>query len=267
MTDLSSVKKSQQEMWALGDYAPIGARLVIVSELLCEAVDLRGGQRVLDVATGTGNTALAAARRSCEVTGIDYVPAWLERARERARLEGLEVGFREGDAESLPFPDASFDVVLSTFGAMFAPDQERVARELLRVCRPGGKIGMASWTPDGFSGESFRVTARYVPPPAELKPATRWGTEAGLRELFGDGIASLRVTRRSLVFRFRSVQQRAELFRTHFGPTMKTFAGLDPARQRELERDLEELAQRFNRSGDDTLVVPSDYLEVVAVRR
>lgn len=267
MTDLASIKRSQQAMWAGGDYAPIGARILIASELLCEAVDVRAGQRVLDVATGTGNTALAAARRFCEVTGIDYVPAWLERARERARLEGLEAAFVEGDAEAIPFPDASFDVVLSTYGAMFAPDQERAARETLRVCRPGGKIGMANWTPDGFSGEMFRLTARYVPPPEGLNPATRWGTEPGLRELFGGGIASLRVARRELVFRFRSARHRNEFFRAHFGPTMKTFAALDAARQERLAQELEALAERFNRADDGTLVLPSEYLEVVAIRR
>jgi len=267
MTDLAAVKKSQQVMWAGGDYATIGARILIASELLCEAADLRAGQKVLDVGTGTGNTALAAARRFCEVTGIDYVPAWLERARERARLEGLEAAFVEGDAEAIPFPDASFDVVLSTYGSMFAPDQERTAREMLRVCRAGGKIGMANWTPDGFSGQMFRVTARYIPPPPGLKPASRWGTEAGVRELFGDGIASLRVARRELVFRFRSARHRTEFFRAHFGPTIKAFEALDAARQEEFTRELEALAERFNRSGDGTLVLPSEYLEVVAVRR
>ena len=265
--DFVAIKGRQQQTWASGDYSSVGTTLVIVAEQLCEAVDLRPGQRVLDVATGSGNAAIAAARRFCEVTGIDYVPALLERARERAAAERLTVTFQEGDAEQLPVPDGSFDVVLSTLGAMFAPDQERTARELLRVCRPGGTIGMANWTPEGWIGQMFRVNGRHVPPPAGLKGPPLWGTEARLRELFGDGISSLEVTRRHFVFRYRSVAHWLDFFRSYYGPTQKAFEALDPAGQEALARDLTDLALRFNRSGDETMVVPSEYLEVVATRR
>jgi len=240
---------------------------MIVSELLCEAVDLRAGQRVLDVATGSGNTALAAARRWCEVTGIDYVPALLERGRERAAAERISITFQEGDAEQIPFPDSSFDAVLSTFGAMFAPNQERAAQELLRVCRPGGKIGLANWTPDGFVGTYFRAIVQYAPPPPGLTPPILWGTEERLRELFGESVASLQITRRSVVARYRSVQHWLEIFRTYFGPTLKAFEVLDAAGQENLARDLVSVVLRFNRSGDETIVIPSDYLEVVATKR
>jgi SAM-dependent methyltransferase len=265
--DLAAVKQRQQQIWAAGDFAAVGATLQIVSELLCEAVDLRAGQRVLDVATGSGNTTLAAARRFGDAVGIDYVPALLERGRTRAAAEGLAIDLREGDAEALPFADASFDVVLSTFGVMFAPDQERAARELLRVCRPGGRIGLANWTPDGFIGEIFRANARYVSPPPGLNSPMGWGTEERLGELFGDAVVSLAVTRRSFVFRYRSPEHWLEFFRTYYGPTQKTFDALDPAGQAALGRDVLDVLRRFNRSGDPTLVVPSDYLEVVAVRR
>lgn len=267
MSDFTAIKQRQQHIWAAGDFSRVATIQILVSELLCEAVDVRAGQTVLDVATGSGNTALAAARRWCEVAGIDYVPALLEHARQRAAVERLPITFREGDAENLPFPDASFDVVLSTFGAMFAPDQERTARELLRVCRPGGKIGMTNWTPDGFTGGIFRATSRYIPPPPGLKPPVLWGTEERLRELFGDGIAALRVTRRSCVVRYLSVQHWLEFFRTYFGPTLKAFEALDATGQENLTRDLLDVACHFNRSGDDTMVMPSDYLEVVATRR
>src|SRR5712691_10562047 len=266
MTD-PGIKDRQRQVWASGDYPRVGTLIAIIGELLCEAVELRPGQRVLDVATGTGNTALAAARRACDVTGIDFTPSLLEHARQRAAVERLPITFREGDAENIPFPDASFDVVLSTFGAMFAPDQERTARELLRVCRPGGKIGMTNWTPDGFTGGIFRTTYRYIPPPPGLKPPVLWGTEERLRELFGDSIAALQITRRSCVVRFPSVQRWLEFFRTYFGPTLKAFEALDATGQENLAQDLLDIVRRFNRSGDDTMVAPSDYLEVVATRR
>src|SRR5215210_6287956 len=203
--DLAEIKKRQQRAWASGDYTVFGAALLIISELLCEAVNLRPSEKVLDVATGSGNTALAAARRFCEVTGIDYVPALLERGRERAAAERLEIAFQEGDAEDIPFPDASFDVVLSTVGVMFAPDQKKAAGELLRVCRPGGMIGLANWTPESFAGEMPGVFGRYVPPPSGLDPPTLWGTEERVRELLGGGVAGLQTARRSFVFRYRSV--------------------------------------------------------------
>jgi len=265
--DLAAIKGRQQITWASGNDARIGNTLVIMGELLCEAADLRAGQRVLDVATGSGNTALSAARRFCDVTGIDYVPSLLEQARQRAAAEGSPIAFTEGDAEAIPFPDASFDVVLSTVGAMFAPNQEQVAHELLRVCKPGGKIGMVNWTPDGYVGALFRTTGQHVPPPAGLKPPVLWGTEERLRELFGDGIASLAVTRREYVFRYPSAAYYVEYMRTHDGPTVKAFEALDAEGQGRLARAMEALVQQYNRSGDETAVFAGDYLEVIATKR
>lgn len=260
MSDLSVIKGRQRAMWAAGDYAAVATPLLITSELLCEAIDLRAGSKVLDVATGSGNTALAAARRRCEVTAIDYVPALLERARERSRAERLEVRYDEGDAEDLPYPDGAFDYVLSTFGVMFAPDQERAARELQRVCRPGGRIGLACWTPEGFVGQWFQVSARYAPPPPGAKPPLRWGTEAGLRELFP---REMKVARRLYVMRYPSPQHWLDFFRGNFGPTRQTFEKLDAGAQQAFATDLISLAQRFNRSGDAAAALPGEYLEAV----
>jgi SAM-dependent methyltransferase len=265
--DLEAVKARQQAAWATGDYGVVGTTLVIVGEELCEAVDLRAGERVLDVATGHGITALAAARRWCQVIGIDYVPGLLARGRERAAAERLPITFEEGDAEDLPYAAGSFDVVLSTFGVMFTPDQDRAAREMLRVCRPGGKIGLANWTPRGFVGEMFRLIGRYLPPPPGAKPPSLWGTEERLRELFGAEITSLLVVQRSFAFRYRSVEHWLDVFRTYYGPMVKAFAALDAERQTGLERELTELAACFDRGGGAGLVVPSEYLEVVATRR
>jgi SAM-dependent methyltransferase len=264
--DLVAIKGKQQQTWASGDFAVIGATLQVVSEQLCEAVDLHAGERVLDVATGSGNTALAAARRFTTVAGVDYVPALLERGKERAAAERFAIEFRDGDAETIPYPDGAFDVVLSTFGAMFAPDQERAAAELLRVCRSGGRIGMANWTPEGFIGAMFRTTGRHVPPPAGLQPPVLWGTEARLRELFGDGISALALTRRLFVFRYRSAEHWLETFWTYYGPTLKAFAALDEAGQARLAADLLALAREHNVATDGTLAVPAEYAEVVAVR-
>jgi ubiquinone/menaquinone biosynthesis C-methylase UbiE len=264
--DLGAIKGRQQQTWASGDFAAVATTLPIVSELLCEAVDLHAGERVLDVATGSGNTAIAAARRFCDVAGVDYVPALLERARERATAERLTIEFRDGDAEAIPYADAAFDVVLSTYGSMFAPDQEQAARELLRVCRPGGRIGMANWTPEGFIGEMFRTTGRHVPSPAGLKPPVLWGDEPRLRELFGEGIASLTLTRRMYTFRYRSTEHWLDYFRTYYGPTLKTFEALDAGGQQRLAADLLDLARHHNRATDGTLAVPAEYAEVVAVR-
>ena len=218
------------------------------------------------MATGSGNTAISAARRFCEVTGMDLAPEWIEHARSRADAEGMEITFEVGDAEDLSYPDASFDVVLSSIGVMFCPNQEQAAGELLRVCRPGGKIGLASWTPDGFIGNMLKTVGKHVPPPPGVKPAPLWGTEERLRELFGDGISSLEATRRTYVFRYPSAEYFVEYFRNYYGPTVRAFAALEPEGQEALARDLQELLESRNTSGDETLVVPSDYLEVVAVK-
>ena len=265
--NLTAIKDRQQRTWTSGNYARIGNTLVIMGELLCEAVNVHAGDKVLDVATGSGNTAISAARRFCDTTGIDYVPELIEHARKRAEVEGVEVTFEVGDAENLPYPDASFDVVLSTLGVMFAPDQERAAEELLRICRPGGKIGLANWTPDGFIGHMFRTLGKHVPPPPGIKPPPLWGTEERLRELLGEGVASLEVMQRSYKWRYPSVGHFVEYFRTYYGPTLKAFESLDRDGQEALAKDLEELFERWNTSDDATLIVPSDYLEVIAVRR
>jgi SAM-dependent methyltransferase len=271
--DLKSVKARQQAAWASGDYAVVGTTLVLVGEQLCEAVDLRAGQRVLDVATGHGITALAAARRGADVIGVDYVPELLERGRQRAAADRLPVTFQEGDAEQLPFPDGAFDVVLSTFGVMFTPDQERAARELLRVCRPGGKIGLANWTPDSFVGQIFRIIGRYLPPAPGLRSPALWGTEERLRELFGDeittgsGPSAFQATSRYFNFRYGSAEDWLNVFRTCYGPVHKAFAALDPDGREGLQRDLTALARGSDRGGNEGLVVPSEYLEVVATRR
>lgn len=264
--DLTAIKQRQQQMWAAGDFSMLATGIVMVGELLCESVDLRSGWKVLDVATGSGNTALAAARRWCDVTGIDFVPALLERGRERAAGERLPITFQEGDAEAIPFEAGAFDAVLSTFGVMFAPDQEKAAGKLLRVCRPGGKIGLASWTPDSFIAETQRVSAPYAPPPPGVSSPLLWGTEERVRELLGRGTTSLQVTRRSFVFRFRSEQHWMEINLRYLGPAKHLYESLDPSQREALAQDMREVVRRFNRSGDETLLIPSDYLEVVAVR-
>ena len=265
--DLSTVKSRQQKAWASGDYAVFGTALNIMSESLCETADLRPGERTLDVATGSGNAALAAARRYCKVTGVDYVPSLLEKGRERAAVEGLGVDFREGDAEDLPFLDAAFDVVLSSVGAMFAPDQHQVAGELVRVCRPGGRICLANWVPGSFAGELGSLFGSYQPKVPGLLPPTLWGTEERLQELLGDTTESMEIFPRSFTFRYPSVQYYLEVLREHLGPTRETFRALGPEEQESLTRDVVDLVGRFNRSGDGTMIVPSDYVEVVAVRR
>jgi len=263
VADLAAVKLKQQAAWSAGDYAVIGTTLQIVGETLCEALDLRAGERVLDVAAGNGNATLAAARRGCDVVSTDYVGALLERGRARASADGLTVRFEEADAENLPYADASFDVVLSTFGVMFTPDQQRAASELVRVCKPSGRIGLANWTPSGFIGELFKLIGRYVPPPAGVKPPSLWGTEERLRELLGDRIAALDAERRNFVFRYKSPQHWIDTFRTYYGPMNKAFNALDNDRQETLNADLVGLAQKFNRATDGAMLVPSEYLEVV----
>jgi SAM-dependent methyltransferase len=264
--DLKAVKARQQGAWSSGDYAVVGTTLQIVGEELCEALDVRSGQKLLDVAAGNGNVSLAAARRWCEVVATDYVPALLERARERAAAERLAIEVREADAEALPFSDGSFDVVVSTFGVMFTPDQERAAAELVRVCRRGGKIGLANWTPEGFIGQLFKTIGKHVPPPPGAKSPALWGTPARMAELFGPHASSVKSAQRHFVFRYRSPEHWLEIFKTYYGPLLKTFAALAPPAQSDLERDLLSLIGQFNRSGDSSMVVPSEYLEVVVIR-
>lgn len=265
--DHGAIKARQQKSWSTGDYSVIGTTLVIMSEELCETTDLHAGQAVLDVATGSGNTALAAARRFCEVTGIDYVQALLEVGRRRAAAEGLQVIFQEGDAETLPFADASFDVVLSTVGVMFTPNHEKAASELLRVCRSGGKIGLANWTPTGLIGDLFRTIGKYIPPAPGLKPGTLWGTEERLHELFGDGITSLQTTTRDFMFRYRSVAQWIDVFGTYYGPIVTALQSLDTTGQQGLLQEIAGLLERDNRAKDGTLIAPVEYLEAVAIKR
>lgn len=264
--DLKAIKMRQQGAWSSGDYAVVGTTLQIVGEQLCEALDLRAGQKVLDVAAGNGNVSLAAARRWCEVTSTDYVPALLERARERAAADRLDISFREADAEALPFADGSFDAVVSTFGVMFTPDQERAADELARVCRRGGKIGLANWTPDGFIGQLFKTIGKHLPPPAGARSPALWGTRSHLAELFDSYATSIAAESRSFVFRYRSPDHWLDVFKTYYGPVLKAFAALDGGGRAALEQDLRALIGRFNKSSDDTLVVPSEYLEVVVHR-
>jgi len=265
--DLAAVKQRQQQAWGSGDYHAVAARIAVVADRLVDAADLHAGWRVLDVATGSGNAAIAAARLGCTAVGVDYVPSLLERAGTRASAEGVSVELVEGDAEALPFADASFDAVTSVFGSMFAPDHERAAAELLRVTRPGGTIALASWTPDGFLGDFFRTMAAHVPPPAGVRSPMLWGAESHVRGLFGDGIASLEAVERTFTFRFRAADEFVSFFRTWYGPTLKAFESLDAGPREALERDLVELATRHDRLRADAIAIPATYLETVATRR
>lgn len=264
--DLVTVKNKQHLAWSAGDYAVVGTTLQIVGESLCEALDLRAGERVLDVAAGNGNATLAAARRWCNVVSTDYVPALLERGSARASAEGLSVQFEIADAENLPYSDHSFDVVLSTFGVMFTPDQDKAAVEMTRACKPGGRIGLANWTPTSFIGDIFKTMGKYLPPPVGVKSPALWGTETRLRELFGAQIASMAIERKHFVFRYLSALHWLDVFRTYYGPMHKAFGAVDAARQEALAADLIALAEKQNRATDGTLVVPSEYLEVVIMR-
>ena len=265
--DFGAIKQRQQQAWSSGDFAVVASRMALVAERLCDAADLHAGWRVLDVATGSGNAAIAAARLGCTAVGIDYVPALLERARERAAAEGLVVELLEGDAEALPFADASFDAITSVFGTMFAPNHAQAAAELLRVSRPGGRMALASWTPQGFIGELFRTVGAHVPPPAGVPSPMLWGTEAHLRELFGDGIASLEVTERTFTWRFPSAEEFVTFFRRWYGPTVKAFAALEGSAREALERDLVALARRHDRLGTGATAIPATYAEAVAIAR
>jgi ubiquinone/menaquinone biosynthesis C-methylase UbiE len=262
--DYSAIKQRQQATWASGDYAIVGTTLQLVGERLCDAIDLRAGERVLDVAAGNGNATLAAARQFAQVTSTDYVGALLERGKERAAAERLSVAFQQADAEALPFADGSFDVALSTFGVMFTPNQEQAAAEMSRVVRSGGRIGLANWTPEGFIGQLFKVIGKHVAPPPGVKSPALWGTEARLRELFPKH--QVNATKRVFNFRYRSPEHFLEIFRTYYGPTHRAFAALEKPGQQALQSDILDLLERMNRGGNDSLIVPSDYLEAVIVR-
>ena len=265
--NFAAIKQRQQATWSSGDYAVVGTTLQIIGETLAEAADIRAGERVLDVAAGNGNVTLAAARRFANVTSTDYVPALLDKGRERAKAEGLNVRFLEADVENLPFTDASFDVVVSTLGSMFAPDHVRTASEMMRVLRSGGRIGLASWTPQGFIGRLFKTIGAHVPPPAGVKSPALWGAEAHMQELFGDQAQEIRCERRLFNFRYLSAAHFMQIFRDYYGPTHKAFNALDEAGKQALERDIVALLDELNVAGAGSLVVPSEYLEVVITKR
>ena len=265
--DFEALKARQHGAWSSGDYAVVGTTLQIVGEELCEALDIRSGQKVLDVAAGNGNATLAAARRWCEVVSTDYVPGLLARGKLRAEADGMKIEFKEEDAEALSFADARFDVVVSTFGVMFTPNQDRAAAELARVCRRGGKIGLANWTPEGFIGLAFKTLGKYLPPPPGAKSPALWGTEASIKEMFGASASTIHAERRYFVFRYRSPEHFMEIFKNYYGPMLKAFAALDAANQQKLHQDLIALIGTMNRADDGTMIVPSEYLEVVILKR
>jgi len=265
--ELQALREGQRRTWSEGDFSVVAAIVMMVSEDLVEALDVVPGERVLDVACGSGNAAIAAARRTWGgVTGVDFVPALLERARERAAAERLDVEFVEGDAAELPFGDAEFDVVTSVFGAMFAPDQEKAAAELLRVTRPGGRIGMGNWVPDGPVSEIFAIVAKHAPPPAGFTPPVLWGTENRVQELLGDGVTDLRMERRVSRQPFRSLDHYLEIFRSYFGPIKLAFDRVGPDGEAALEADLREQLEKCNTAGDRAFVLEPEYLQVVATR-
>jgi ubiquinone/menaquinone biosynthesis C-methylase UbiE len=265
--DFEAIKIRQQNTWASGDFSVIGTTLQIVGESLCEAVDLRAGATVLDVAAGNGNAAIAAARRWCDVTAVDFVPALLADGERRAAADRLNIHWRVGDAEALPFENASFDVVLSTYGVMFAPNQAQAASELVRVCKPGGRIGLANWTPNGFIGQLFKVIGAHVPPPAGLESPARWGVPAHLAEWFHESATRIHVEPKMFMFRYTSPQHFVEVFRSWYGPVLKAFAALEHPKRHLLEADILALVGRFNQSGDATAVIPAEYVEVTIDRR
>ncbi|MCE9582373.1 MAG: class I SAM-dependent methyltransferase [Planctomycetes bacterium] len=265
--DLAAVTNKQKQAWGTGDFNVFALKTMAVAESLCAALDPRSGQKVLDVATGSGNAALVAARRHCDVTGIDFAPSLVERAKLRATAEGTPIDFREADAQALPFPDGSFDVVTSVFGVMFAPDQEKAAAELLRVTKPGGKIGLATWAPDGFGGDFFKTVRTYAPPPEGLKPPTRWGTEAGLKELLGGGVTSLAMEKETFFQHYRSMEHLVHLFETYFGPVAMAASKLDDAGRVAMRKDLAACFAKYNRGTDGTLVLECGYVQTTAVRK
>ncbi len=261
--DFDAIKIKQQGTWASGDYAIVGTTLQIVGEQLCETIDLRPGAKVLDVAAGNGNATLAAARRFCDVTSSDYVKGLLDKGKNRADAEELNVTFEQADAEDLPYTAGSFDAVLSTFGVMFTPNQPKAAAELLRVCRPGGKIALANWTPGGFIGQMFKAIGKHVPPPAGVASPALWGTQERIEDLFGDGASAINVASKHFVFRYLSTDHFLEIFRDYYGPVHKAFLALDGDGQAALEADLRTVLERFNVASDGTFVAPAEYVEVV----
>jgi len=265
--NLQELNEIQQQTWTAGDFPKMGAELSIAGELLCESVPILAGDRVLDIATASGNTALAAARRRAIVTAIDITPALLDRARLRATAEGLRIDFQEGDATALTFPDASFDVVMSTFGAIFAPDPEKTAAEMARVCRPGGKIAMANWTPDGMLGKLFRLLARYSPPGTQVDLPVTWGEKDVLNQRLGPYVTDLRIKPQAVRFRSPSPAKWVEFMKTHFGPAINAFEHSSPDAQKTLTGEMNDLVREFNRSNNSTILSESEYLDIVATRR
>jgi SAM-dependent methyltransferase len=265
--DLSVVRTRQRQSWATGDTPVVVRPLVIVAENLCEAVELHPNQKVLDIGTATGNTAMAAARRYCEVTGVDYVAALLKVAEERASVERLPITFLEADAEQLPFSDSAFDAVLSVFGVMFAPNQEQAASELLRVCRSGGKIGLANWTTDGFFGKMGQIMRTYIPASPGLKSPGLWGTEKRLRELFGEEVVAFQARKQSFLHRYRSIQHAVEVTCKDLGSVVMALEALDPISRKGLIQDVQSIFEQANQASDGSVIVAAEYLEVVAVRR
>ncbi|MEK7469238.1 MAG: class I SAM-dependent methyltransferase [Planctomycetota bacterium] len=265
--DLAAVTNKQKSVWGSGDFNVLALKTMVVSDALCAALDPQAGQKVLDVACGSGNGALVAARRACDVTGIDYVGSLVERAKVRAAAEGTTIDFREADAQALPFPDSSFDVVMSVFGVMFAPDQEKSAAELLRVCKPGGKIGLATWMPEGFGGDFFKTVRTYAPPPEGLKPPTRWGTEAGLRELLGGGTSALVHERRTFIQHFRSTDHALETMFRYFGPIVRAHENQDEKGRAALRKDVADCFSRFNKGGNGPPAFECAYMSTIATRK
>ena len=266
VSGLAQVKERQQLMWASGDFHAVATLIQPLADVLCDTVDLQAGWRVLDVACGSGNASIAAARCGCDAVGIDYVPALLARGRRRAEAEGLSVELLEGDAEAIPFPDGSFDAVLSVYRSMFAPNHRQAAKELARVCKPGGRIGLATWTPNGFIGEMLNVVAAHVPPPPGVPSPILWGTESYLRDLFGDQVDTLTSTERTFTFRFRSAEEYVDYFRTYYGPTVKAFETAGTAGADALFGDLVDLVRRYARTTSGPVSIPATYLETVAGR-
>jgi ubiquinone/menaquinone biosynthesis C-methylase UbiE len=263
---IDELNQLQKETWTAGDFPKMGVELSIAGELLCESVPVLAGDRVLDVGTASGNTALSAARRRAIVTGIDITPALLERARLRAAAEGLSIDFRQGDATALAFEDSSFDVVISTFGSIFAPDPEKTAAEMSRVCRSGGKIAIAAWTPEGMLGKLFRILARYSPPAAQVDQPVSWGNEAILNKRLAPYVKDLRIRREVVRFRSSSPAHWVEFMKTYFGPAILAFGYSSPDAQRTLTREMEDLMSQYNRSPNSTTLSESEYLDVVATR-